>query len=91
MHHLLGHTGTDRITGFAGVITGHLEYLSGCDQLLLAPKVDSEGKAREGQWFDQQRVEISHEHARIVLDNRWTPGADQPAPVGRRSDAAPPH
>jgi hypothetical protein len=33
----LGRRGRDVITGFEGVITGHVAYLTGCNQYLLAP------------------------------------------------------
>ena len=54
-----GFHGTDRITGFKGVITGRIDYISGCSQYLLVPAVDKDGKKREGEWFDVQRIEIA--------------------------------
>lgn len=32
----LGQKAKDRITGFAGTITGKVEYITGCNQVLLA-------------------------------------------------------
>lgn len=77
---LLGLSGRDRITGFQGVITGQTHYISGCAQVCLMPSVDKDGKPREGQWFDEQRIELN-DLARIVLDNGSTPGPDMPAPI----------
>ena len=39
MHESIGKSFTDSITGFKGVCTGRIEYISGCNQLLLTPKV----------------------------------------------------
>ncbi|WP_369913935.1 hypothetical protein AB8810_12975 [Xanthomonas sp. NCPPB 3005] len=72
---ILGSTVTDRITGFNGVAVGHVEYLTGCNQTLVVPRVDSEGKLREGQWFDDQRLQVN-ELASVWLDNSATPGHD---------------
>ena len=52
-----GKTYQDTITGFIGVATGHCEYITGCAQALLAPKVDSTGARREPQWFDVDRCQ----------------------------------
>lgn len=78
MHDGLGRTGTDKITGFTGVITGHCSYLTGCSQFLLAPPV-RDGALVESQWFDEQRIEIGTADA-VVLDNGATPGCDRAAP-----------
>ena len=78
---LMGHTCVDAITGFTGVLTGYCSYLSGCHQGLLVPKVDADGKPRDGQWFDIQRLKVCPDVDRVVLDNGSTPGCDIPAPV----------
>ena len=77
----LGRQGQDVITGFMGVVTGRATYISGCAQLLLAPKCDALGQFRESQWFDEQRVQLLDEpSAAVVLDNSATPGPDRAAP-----------
>lgn len=53
----LGMKAKDTITGFTGTITGKCEYISGCIQFFLTPKVDKDGKTQEGDWFDHQRIE----------------------------------
>lgn len=75
----LGCTAHDKITGFQGVVTGICEYISGCNQALLVPKVDKEGKHVDGQWYDVQRL-VVHDDEVITLDNGETPGCDMPAP-----------
>lgn len=81
MNNKLGCTGTDAITGFTGVATGYVEYITGCNQFLLTPKVDEKGKPEDGRWFDEQRVRFDGSLSRIELNNGTTPGADMPAPV----------
>jgi hypothetical protein len=54
----------DRVTGFVGTCTGFASFISGCDQALLAPKVDREGKHQEGRWFDDERlIDVENEQA----------------------------
>lgn len=77
----LGKTYTDQVTGFRGVATGYVQYLTGCNQVLLIPKVDKDGKVREGQWFDEQRMVEVKSAKPIVLDNRGRPGPDMPPPI----------
>lgn len=73
----------DVITGFRGIVTGHADYITGCDQWLIQP--DATDKTyNEAKWFDENRLEIvDTTEARIkekglgVNDN----GCDMPAPV----------
>lgn len=77
----LGVTVEDVITGFKGTVTGIVHYITGCDQALVAPRgLDSDGKTRDSQWFDVQRLVVDAKVARIVLDNSATTGFDKAAP-----------
>jgi hypothetical protein len=76
----LGMTYKDKITGFTGVATGFVQYISGCNQALLAPRCGEDGSLRDSQWFDQQRLEVQPEHPIVALDNGATPGCDRAAP-----------
>lgn len=79
-----GLTGKDIITGFTGVITGASSYISGCDQLLLAPRADEKGDVKDGQWYDSSRVQIMPEYLRVELPEslvKEAPGPDKEAPV----------
>jgi hypothetical protein len=53
----LGKEGRDKVTGFQGIITGRSQFLTGCDQYNLVPKVQ-DGKLEPVQWFDEGRIEI---------------------------------
>jgi len=57
MYKFLGYSGTDRVTGFKGVIVGTCEYLYGCRQLGLTPKV-KDNKRGGVEWFDEGRIKI---------------------------------
>lgn len=75
----LGSTYKDKITGFQGVATGFVQYISGCNQALIAPRVGPDGGGKDSQWFDQQRLELV-DVERVVLENGATPGHDKSAP-----------
>ena len=77
---ILGASYRDKITGFTGVATGHVSYLTGCNQVLVQPKLDAEGKVRDSMWFDEQRLEIDTTMPITTLDNSQTPGFDKQAP-----------
>jgi len=77
----LGSTVHDIITGFTGVVTGRVEYISRCNRILVDPKCKADGDLVAAQWFDEQRVWVDDKVAVVALDNGDTPGADKPAPV----------
>jgi hypothetical protein len=77
----LGLTVKDTITGFTGIVTGYVQYLTGCNQALVAPKVGKDGRPLDPHWFDEQRLAIDPRKKAIVLDNGNHPGADLAAPI----------
>lgn len=84
----LGDRAKDVITGFEGIVTGRCEYLTGCEQVLLIPPVDKDGKRVDGEWFDIDRCTVSDVAAVTVGTKatvssiaRTSAGADKPAPV----------
>lgn len=53
----LGSIQRDKITGFEGIVTARIEYLTGCVQYKLTPQsLTREGAIREDQWFDEVRL-----------------------------------
>lgn len=76
----LGVTVTDKITGFTGIVLGYVQYISGCNQALVAPKLGPDGALRDSQWFDVQRLEVDPSTMPIRLDNGATPGFDRAPP-----------
>ncbi|MFL5327383.1 MAG: hypothetical protein ACJ8C4_00580 [Gemmataceae bacterium] len=69
----------DKITGFVGVVTGFVQYISGCNQVLVAPPVDKDGKRIDSEWFDVQRLERVDD-SKVTLDNADHAGADSEPP-----------
>lgn len=83
---LMGHVGTDAITGFKGTVTAICKYITGCDRYLLTPscKLNEEHTAVTSNWFDANRVSVSKTDVCKVIptgtgvnDN----GADIAAPI----------
>jgi hypothetical protein len=54
----LGQKVKDKITGFTGIAITRCEYLNGCVQYCVKPKLDKNGKIQEGEWFDDALLEI---------------------------------
>lgn len=54
----LGKLAKDKITGFEGVITSKHNYITGCAQYGLQPKIDKDGKIPDKQYFDEGRIEF---------------------------------
>lgn len=71
----------DRITEFEGVVTGICNYISGCQQVLVAPKSEK-GNFKESQWFDSDRCEVieSEVFPSSLVSHPARPGADRQAP-----------
>ena len=76
----LGVTVRDKITGFSGIITGHAEYLTGCDQYAVQPDA-KDNKWEDGKWFDEGRIELIGKgiNKKDVLGDKN--GADFSAPI----------
>ena len=55
---VLGKRGTDRVTGFEGIIMAECTYLYGSNRYGLSGGLDKDGDLREVEWFDVERVEI---------------------------------
>lgn len=55
---MLGKEVRDRVTGFTGIVTSKLEYLTGCIQYCVVPKVSADNKYPEGTYIDYQRLEV---------------------------------
>ena len=77
----LGKTVVDKITGFSGIVTGYVTYISGCNQCLIAPPVDKDGKTRDGLWLDEQRLIANESIPAVVLANENHAGFDMEPPV----------
>lgn len=74
----------DVITGFEGVAIGFAEYLSGCNQVLLAPRVGDDGAKKESHWFDIQRINPAGDGTLITLDNSDIPQRQPRVQLGKK-------
>lgn len=79
MKTILGSRVRDSITGFSGIVTGRCEYISGCNQALVAPAAKEDGTLPDSQWFDEQRLSRTDDSL-VELDNGPNPGFDRQAP-----------
>jgi hypothetical protein len=54
----LGIEARDKITGAKGILIGRCEYMFGCTQYGMAPRVAKDGKKPDTDWFDEGRLEV---------------------------------
>lgn len=57
----LGVLAKDIITGFKGIVTSKIEFITKCTQYCLSPEIDSERDSKklpEGHFFDESRLEV---------------------------------
>lgn len=72
----------DTVTGFKGQIIALAQYATGCNQVLVQPKIDHEQKWVDGKWFDIERIQFVEDGKPIPTSH--TGGA-------RHADAPPTH
>lgn len=66
----LGDLVRDKVTGFAGVVTGYYSFLSGCDQCRVQPReLSDKGNIQMTEQFDVLQLELV-EKAVVVIDAR---------------------
>jgi hypothetical protein len=75
----LGATYSDIITGMSGIATGYVQYLTGCNQVLLQPKSKNGGNV-ESFWVDEQRLTKLDKKVIELLVLKKVSGFDKPAP-----------
>jgi hypothetical protein len=78
-YYKLGATVKDVVTGFKGIVTGRVEYLTGCRQYMVAPKMKEDGTLMEPRWYDEDRVQVDGKS--LVLLTKTNDGFDMPAPI----------
>jgi len=54
----LGTEVEDKVSGFKGKVLMVVEYLHNCSHYFVEPPVDSDGKPREGQFYDEGRLTV---------------------------------
>lgn len=78
--HAMGAEVKDVVTGFKGVITARVEYVTGCRQYLVNPrKLDKDGKPAGSIYYDEDRLVVTGRGLnKIMVDNPGGPQADEP-------------
>lgn len=79
-HPWIGRKARDIITNFEGTITGHADYITGCDQFLVQGKVVDPSQPAQAFWYDEQRIELIGSSV-LLLDNSAGNGAAGAAPI----------
>lgn len=72
----LGAFVADKLTTFNGTVIGKVQYITGCNQVLVQPGDHKE----ESRWLDEQRVTVDFRKEPVSLDNGENPGFDKAAP-----------
>jgi hypothetical protein len=71
----LGSKVFDRITGFEGIAVARVEYINGCVQYCVQPRVDKDGKVPDSQYLDDKRLEVVD--AEVINITRLATGGPQ--------------
>ena len=78
-----GDTVVDMVTNLAGIAIGRVNYITGCEQILLQPPVKKDGTFIESRWVDVDRLRVGTAK-RVVLTSPVRiggAGPDKPAPT----------
>jgi hypothetical protein len=61
----------EKVSGFRGIITGSVYYLTGCSQYLVTAKPKDEFSEPVGLWYDEGRLELLFEnvHSRKTVQS----------------------
>ena len=76
----IGNRAKCRVSGFVGIAIARVEYLNGCVQMCLKPKVDKDGKEQEGLYVDIGQLD--YVDAGIAVTKKKTGGPSKDAPSG---------
>lgn len=74
----LGSHVRDTVTGYEGTATSRLEYMNGCVQYCIKPRVGPDGKMPEGEWVDEGQIEVIDEAESAIRDATGGPVLNAP-------------
>lgn len=69
-----------KVTGFEGTATGRIQYLNGCVQFLVRPRVNEKGEFPDGQWIDYQQLELVEDEPKVEINQKSVGGENSNAP-----------
>ncbi len=49
----------DTITGFKGTVIARSDWLNGCTQFAVKPRVNKAGEEMDAQWIDWQQLKVT--------------------------------
>lgn len=75
---MLGKKVESRVTGFKGIATAKVEFINGCVQYCVKPRVGKDGAMPEGHYIDVEELVVIGEGAKVTPtatggDNKETP------------------
>lgn len=76
----LGAKVTDAITGFKGIVTGRAEYITGCRQYGVAPRVGKNNEVKDALWIDEDRL-LGSVKKKVTKRNIGGPRSDAPSKI----------
>ena len=77
----LGNEVTCIVTGFKGIATSRVEFINGCVQYCVKPKVKTDGdKMPDGEYIDVQQLKVTGEG--IAVKKKVTGGVMKDLPRG---------
>ena len=81
----LGKQVKDIVTGFSGIATARVEYLNGCVQYCVKPKMTKKdnGKVPDGYYFDEKQLVVIGNG--VSVKKKRTGGAMSDVPADRYS------
>jgi heat shock protein HspQ len=62
------------ITGFRGIATARVEYINGCTQYNVTPRVTEDGKYPDSMYIDVQQLEEDFDSESVQIPGRDTGG-----------------
>ena len=74
----LGNKVRDKITGFEGTATAKVEYINGCVQYCVKPKVKEDGSMSEVEYIDIAELEVVDEGIEVEANPTGGPQRDCP-------------
>lgn len=74
----LGNTVRDTVTGLVGIATSRVEYINGCVQYAVTPKMGADNKMPEAAYIDFQRLEFVDDG--VAVKRSPTGGAQRDTP-----------
>lgn len=73
----------DTVSGFEGIVVARVEYLNGCTQCAVLPKIGEDGKMPTAEYIDHQRLEVTDAPLKVVASDTGGEMRDKPSGVYR--------